>query len=322
MWEIVLFIIGLAILIQGADMLVAGASSLAKRYKISDTVIGLTVVSLGTSMPELVVNVLASFKGSSDIAIGNIFGSNIANILLILGFTAIINDIPLKRSTIFSEIPFTLMATLLVGFLANASLFNDSSSLQISQIDGLILLLFFVLFIAYIIGSVKSGDGFIEPIEEEEYAILSFWRTILYVILGSVGLFLGGDFVVKGALHIAHGFKLSESFVGLSIVAIGTSLPELVTSVIAAYNKKTDIAVGNIIGSNIFNILWVLGLSASLRALEFDPIGNINILIMILSSILLLLSITIGKRNTIGRRDGIIYIIIYFLYLAFLIDRS
>jgi cation:H+ antiporter len=313
-----LFVLGFYFLIKGADFLVEGASSLARRLKVSDLAVGLTIVSFGTSMPEMVVNLFASFSGQSEIALGNVFGSNIANVLLILGITAIICPLPLKRSTIFSEIPFTLIAALLVGFLANAALFEKNNELVVSRLDGVILLFFFGLYMAYIFSISKKDEG---RSKEKQRSVLSVGQSILYILGGVVLLFLGGKWIVDGAVKIAGIFGLSQSFVGLTVVAVGTSLPELVTSVVAAFKKNIDIAVGNVIGSNIFNLLWILGVSAAIRPLPFDVIGNVDVMVMVFSSTMIILVIGLGRKNNLNRLAGVIFVVSYLVYIFYLIKR-
>jgi cation:H+ antiporter len=320
------FFVGFVILIKGADFLVEGASSIAKRFHISDLIIGLTIVSLGTSLPELLVNVMASFRGSSEIGIGNVLGSNIANILLVLGVSAAIYPIPVTRNTMFIEIPFSLTATLLVGFLANVSIFHlkaqeDGAILVISRGDGYILLFFFMLFVGYIyIYARDKQQAVINP--EMHPHVEPVLKSVGLILLGCVGLFFGGKWVVDGAIALAGFFGLSESFIGLTVVALGTSLPELVTSVMAVMKKNTEIAIGNVVGSNIFNLLWILGLSAIIKPLPFDVINNADILTIIGSSTLLLLAVAVGKRAVISRWEGWLFVIAYILYIVFLFIRG
>ncbi|WP_276499306.1 calcium/sodium antiporter [Pontibacter litorisediminis] len=316
-----LFVLGFVFLIKGADVLVDGASSIAKRYGLSDMVVGLTIVSFGTSLPELIVNMMASLQGQPELAIGNVFGSNVANLLLILGVTALICPLPIKRNTILTEIPFSLIATLLVGFLANATLFNSDYDLYISRQDGAILLGFFGMFLVYIYNVARTNKD--EVVEDDKEApSMSIGKAILFILLGVVGLFLGGKWVVDGAVHIAQSFGLSESFIGLTVVAIGTSLPELVTSAMAAYRKNIDIAVGNVVGSNIFNLLWILGVSAIINPLPFNVLNNADIIMMILASAMLILALPIGKRNAIDRINGIVFLLVYFSYIYYLVMRG
>lgn len=314
----ILFVVGFVLLIKGADWLVDGASSIAKKYRVSDIVIGLTIVSFGTSMPELIVNILASLNGSADLAVGNVFGSNIANILLILGVAALIYPLPLQRGTVMSEIPFSLMAALLVGFLANAALFDKPLGLSISRADGGILLFFFVLFMLYVFKvSREGGEENVESYEEKPLL-----KAGGLVLLGVVALFLGGKWTVDGATHIATQLGMSESFIGLTVVAIGTSLPELVTSAVAAKRRNTDIAVGNAVGSNIFNILWILGISALINPLPFNVLSNFDILMIIFASTLLILSVSLEKKKAVGRLSGVVFLLCYIAYIIFLLQRG
>lgn len=317
----ILFAVGFVFLIKGADMLVAGATSIAKRYGVSDMVVGLTIVSFGTSLPELIINILSSLEGQSELAIGNVFGSNVANLLLILGVTALICPLPIKKATILNELPFSLIATLLVGFLANATLLHNREELYISRLDGGILLFFFVLFMVYIYHIAKTNKEEVLAYGTEE-PVMPIGKSAIFILIGMVGLFLGGTWVVDGAVYIAKSFGLSESFIGLTIVAIGTSLPELVTSATAAYRRNIDIAVGNVVGSNIFNLLWILGISAVINPLPFNVMSNSDIVMMIFASTLLILAMPIGKRNTIDRWNGVVFLLIYFGYIAYLIMRG
>ena len=319
----VLFLAGFFLLIKGADWLVDGASSIAKKKNISELVIGLTIVSFGTSMPELVVNLLASFEGSSELAIGNVFGSNVANILLILAVSAIIAPLPIQRSIYFTEIPMSMVATFMVGFLANASLFMDVKTLELSRFDGAMLLFFFCMFMAYIyvISKTKKNREDLNTIDESKDELTQS-KAYLYIVAGVLALFLGGKWVVDGAVEIARLFGLTETFIGLTVVAIGTSLPELVTSAMAAKKGKADLAVGNVIGSNIFNILWILGVSALISPLPFDVASNTDIMMVIVASMLLIFAVIVGKRPRIDRWEGWVFVIVYFSYMAYLVQRG
>jgi len=313
-----LFIVGFILLVKGAEWLVDGSASVARKYKISDMTIGLTIVSIGTSAPELIVNIIASIKGNSDIAIGNIFGSNIANVLLILGLTAVIYPIPIRKNTIRTDIPFVLVATLLVGFLANAHIFVQKPSLIISRGDGFILLLFFCVFLSYVFQMSKNNPPKFDPIVEKPIKI-----SMLLILVGVASLFFGGKWVVEGAIQIARLFNLSEKFIGLTIVAVGTSLPELVTSVIAARKHNADIAVGNVVGSNVFNLLWVIGISALIHPLEFDWSNNFDILVMLFSSTLIVFVIYFNKKKYhISRWIGGVFVLLYVFYILFLLLRD
>lgn len=323
----ILFGIGFVLLIKGADFLVDGASSIAKKNNIPELVIGLTIISFGTSLPELIVNLLASSEGKADIAIGNIFGSNIANILLILGTTALFTRIPIKKSIYFTEIPISLIATLLVGFLANANLFEESEQMGLSRQDGAILLTFFFLFMSYIyvISKYKNEDEVEEEqveSDEDDIEIMENWKAYLLIVGGGVGLFFGGKWVVEGAIEIARLFEMSEKFIGLTVIAIGTSLPELVTSVVAARKGRADLAVGNVIGSNIFNLLWILGLSSVIKPLNFDQVNNSDILMIIFGSTLLFFAVIVGKKPSINKLQGVLLISIYIAYIVYLVQRG
>lgn len=315
----VLFVVGFVVLVKGADILVAGSASIAKKYKVSDIVIGLTIVSMGTSMPELLVNIMASSAGSSDIAVGNVIGSNISNILLILGVSALIFPLAINEKTVLAEIPYSLIATLLLAFLANSVVFGNEVA-SIGRLDAVILLGFFFLFMTYIIQLIKQGRS--EFIEAGPEDMLPIPRSVLYIVLGIAGLFFGGKWVVDGAKEIASVFGMSEKLIGLTIVAIGTSLPELVTSAVAAYKKSTDIAVANVIGSNIFNLLWVLGISALIKPLDFDPHINTDIMVLVAATCLIIVSMAVGKANKIDRFNGILFLLAYATYIVFLIIRG
>lgn len=315
----ILFIVGFVFLIKGADLMVDGATSIGKKLNVSSIVIGLTIVSFGTSLPELLVNLIASYNNNPDIGVGNVLGSNIANILLILGISALINPLPITKNTYFIEVPFSLTATLLVGFLANASLFNKSTELAISRTDGIMLLFFFFLFMGYVyIVSKQKKSEF----SDSDYKEMSTAKSILLIVIGIVGLYFGGEWVVGGAIEIATSFGMSERFIGLTIIAVGTSLPELVTSAVAAFKRDTDIAVGNVVGSNIFNLLWILGLSATIKDIPYDSISNSDIFMIISSSTALILAVVIGKRPVISRWEGFFFLVAYVWYIIFLIQRG
>lgn len=319
--SMLLFFVGFILLLKGADILVMGATSIAARFRIPDIVVGLTIVSFGTSMPEASVSMLSNLGGHADLAIGNILGSNIANGLLVLGVAAIIYPLPVRNRTVLSEIPFSLTAALLVGFLANAALFSTTKELSISRLDGSFLLLFLILFLMYIFKTSKEGSD-IQTSEETQTQLLSLPRTILCIFLGAAGLYIGGKWVVDGALEIVSRLGFSESLVALTVVAMGTSLPELTTSAVAAYRKNADIAVGNVVGSNIFNLLWVLGISAVIKELPFDLISNRDIVMVIFSSTLLIFALVLGRKGVVERWKGIIFVLFYFAYLFTVFQRG
>ena len=263
---------------------------------------------------------MASSKDVSQIAIGNILGSNIANILLILGVAAFIYPIIIKKSTVFYEIPYSVIALLLVTFLANFNFWGSNTN-AIHQTDGILLMAFFGLFVAYIIKLAKNGKA--DILDEVPSAEITTTKSVFMVVFGMVGLFFGGQWVVDGAIVAANHFGLSEAFIGLTVVAIGTSLPELVTSAVAAYKKNTDIAMANVIGSNIFNLLWVLGISAIIKPVEFDTKLNVDIFILVGASCLILFSLITGKvKNQMGKPTGIFFLILYVAYISFLIYRG
>lgn len=310
-----LFIIGFVLLIKGADLLVDGSASIAKKFNISNIVIGLTIVAFGTSAPEFIVNIFASYQGNTEIAIGNILGSNIANILLILGICAIIYPITAKQNTVLKEIPLSLLAILVLGFMANDMLIDGGSFSAITRIDGFILISFFIIFLYYTFGITKV-EG---KIDEDEVKVLSNPKAIFFVIAGLLGLVVGGKWIVDGAVKIAELFNISQSLIGLTIVAIGTSLPELATSAIAAYKKQSDIAIGNVVGSNIFNIFWILGASAIIKPLPFNVASNIDIVMTIFASFLLFVVMFIGKKHVIERWQGVFMVGAYISYVVFLV---
>jgi len=312
----ILFIIGFFLLIKGADLLVDGSASIAKKLKISSIVIGLTIVALGTSAPEFIVNIFASAQGNSEIAIGNILGSNIANILLILGISAIIYPVAAKKNTVLKEIPLSLLAIVVLGLMANDRIIDGGTFSGITRIDGFILLAFFIIFLYYTFGITKSDY---DIIEKDEIKIFSYSKAILFIILGLTGLVIGGKWIVDGAIKIAEFFNVSQSLIGLTVVAIGTSLPELATSAIAAYKKESDIAIGNVVGSNLFNIFWILGASSIIRPLPFNANSNIDIAMTIFASILLFTVMFIGKKHVIQRWQGVFMVTTYVGYIVLLI---
>jgi len=313
----ILFILGFVFLIKGAGYLVDGSSSIAKRFGISNLVIGLTIVSFGTSAPELLVNIVASFKGASDIGIGNILGSNIANIFLILGVAALIYPLKIKKATTWRGIPLNFLAAIVLFLMANDVLIDKAPESILTRIDGLILMLFFVIFIYYAVGLART-----EKNNGQNYKKKSMPTALLMITVGVVGLALGGQWVVDGAMVIARNFGLSEALIGLTIVAVGTSLPELATSAVAAYKRNTDIAIGNIVGSNIFNIFWVLGLSATIRPLPFSQMINTDILVFVFATILLFLFSFTGGKRRIERWEGGLFVVAYIVYIVFLVIRG
>ena len=320
----ILFIIGFALLVKGADFLVNGASVVARRLKVSDLIIGLTIVAFGTSAPELIVNIFASAQGNTQIAIGNVLGSNIFNILIILAISSIIFPLTVTKSTVWKEIPFCLFATILLGILVNDNLFFQNNNITgLGRIDALIFLIFFIIFLYYIFRNVKKQRK--ENTEQVTLDIkqYSLRKSILFIIFGLIILNIGAKWVVDGAVELASFFGVSQSLIGLTIVAAGTSLPELATSAVAAFKKNTDIAIGNIVGSNIFNILLILGTSAMIRPLPFNVASNVDIGVAILAPLLLFITMFTGKKkHMLERLEGLIFLIIYTFYLFFIINRG
>lgn len=318
MQDVLLTLAGLVLLIGAADLLVKGASSIATRYGVSPLMIGLTVVSFGTSMPEMLVSVTAGIQGSSDLAIANILGSNLFNILVVLGVAAMIYPLRVHGSTVVSEVPFSLSAAILLGFLANAALFTSKPELSISRIDGGILLLFFLLFMGYTFSISTNGNDD----DSQAPPTRPVLRSVAFIAIGIVGLFFGGEWAVDGAVALARGWGVDDALIGLTIIAIGTSLPELMASAMAAYRRESDIAVGNVVGSNIFNILWILGLTASINELPFDAISNIDIIMVIAATMLILLAVVTSRAASISRLWGGIFVCVYVAYLVYVVQRS
>lgn len=322
-----LFVVGFAALIKGADLLVSGASSLARRLGVSTLVIGLTIVAFGTSTPELIVNIFASVKGNTDIAIGNILGSNIANILLILGISAVIYPLAVKKGTVWKEIPFAFLAAIAVAVMVNDVLIDAGSFSGLTRIDGFVLIFFFIIFLYYVFGISKAEPpDVVNPESVERVETMprthSMLRSWLMVGGGLVGLVVGGKWIVDGAVAFATSLGVSEALIGLTVVAVGTSLPELATSAVAAYKKNVDIAVGNIVGSNIFNIFWILGVSAAIRPLPFSQTLMSDVFMTVLATSLLFAALFIGKRHILERWQGICFIALYVGYVTYLIIRG
>jgi cation:H+ antiporter len=314
----VFLLAGFVLLAKGGDLLVDGASSIAKHFKISELVIGLTIVSLGTSAPELLVNIIASLEGSSGIALGNVFGSNICNTLLILGVAGLITPIAVGHGTVWREIPFSLFIVIVLGLLLNDTLYNSAGHDQLSRGDGLILLVLFGLFMYYVF-TISSSSG---EEAEGETPDMGIPKSSIFIIIGLVGLAGGGKLVVSGAVDIAQTFGVSETLIGLTIVAIGTSLPELFTSGMAAYRGKPDIAIGNVVGSNIFNILFVLGISSTIKAIPYPIFMNIDLLVVALSSFLVFAFMFISRKHRLERWEAALLIAGYIAYTVYLIVRK
>lgn len=316
--NILLLIGGLLLILLGASGLTDGAASIAKRFKIPSIVIGLTIVAFGTSTPELAVSVSSALKGSADIAIGNVVGSNIFNTLMIVGCTALFAPIVITRSTLRKEIPLCILSSIVLLICANDVFFDKSEDNILSITDGLIMLCFFIIFLGYTF-AIVSNNRTENTNEEEEIKQMPIFKSTLYIIGGLCALIFGGQWFVEGASGIARGLGVSESIIGLTLVAGGTSLPELATSIVAALKKNPEIAIGNVIGSNLFNIFFVLGCSATITPLHLSGITNFDLLTLVASGILLWLFGLFFAKRTITRIEGSILILCYIAYTAALI---
>lgn len=314
-WSIILLIAGFFLLIKGADFLVNGASSLARRFRVSELVIGLTIVAFGTSMPELVVNSIASFKHHNDVVLGNIIGSNNFNLFIILGISALIHPLVIKRSTVIKEIPYSLFAAFALLILCNDMILFNKNKDILNRLDSIILLVFFGLFLFYIYRNLHDEHLKNEPSEN----IFPVPKTILLLGLGFAGLIIGGKITVDQAVVLSRMLGVSERIIGLTIVAAGTSLPELATSAVAAYRKKSDIAVGNIIGSNIFNIFFILGISSLISPVSFSITFNSDIIFLIAGTVMLFFFTYTGRKTIIDRWEAFILLCAYLIYSVFLI---
>lgn len=321
--QILLLLLGFVFLVKGANFLVDGASKIAKKFHIPEIVIGLTIVSIGTSMPELMVSVTSAINGHADMSIGNVVGSNIANLLLILGLCAVIKGLNFKKETKIIESPFALFVTLLLFIFANNNIVNGAGN--IVRAEAVILIILCVAFIIYNIIMAKRGEEFdginkdmvIADIEmsSSRYVV----KSVIYIILGIVGLKFGGDFVVNSSSEIARTLGMSEKLISVTIIALATSLPELITSIVATRKGEVDLAIGNIIGSCIFNILLIIGLSALISPITYSLNYNIDLIILMVATLFLALFPFIGKKDVMTRANGIIYLIGYVGYMTFLV---
>jgi len=314
---IILLIVGFLLLIKGADYFVDGASSFAKKLRIPSFVIGLTIVAFGTSAPELAVSLNAALKGSNDIALGNVVGSNIFNTLVVLGASAAITPVAVEKGIVKKDYPLSIFVSILLGILSLDMILFHAPAMTLGRVDGIILL---VVFAFFMYTTLKDGFKHRSELEKtENKQNTSLGKSILVCMIGLAGIIIGGDLSVDGAKEIARAFGLSETLIGLTIVAAGTSLPELVTSVVAAKKGESDIAVGNVVGSNIFNILLILGLSATILPLNVSNTYLYDIGILVVVS--LATFIPIFKTKKVGRSMGITMVFTYILYTAYLIYR-
>lgn len=313
--SLALIVIGFLGLIFGANWLVEGSSSLAKKNNIPDLVIGLTIVAFGTSAPELVVNSVASVDGLSDIVLANVIGSNNFNLFIILGIAGLVYPITVQSSTAWREIPISLIISIVLFALANDFFFNQNS--EISRLDGMLLLFSFFCFLYYMFKQMKAEKS--EVIHYDKKSNLKIWSLIS---IGFVGLIIGGKLVVDNSIEIATELGISQKIIGLTIIAAGTSLPELVTSLVAAFKKNSDIAIGNVIGSNIFNILLILSVSSLINPIKYNQIFNQDFAILIGGTIFLILAMFTGKRRKLDRWEALILLSFYLIYTTYLVSKE
>lgn len=319
-FNILLLVVGFLLLLKGADFLVDGASNVAKKFNIPEIVIGLTIVSIGTSMPELIVSTASAISGHADMSIGNIVGSNLANLLLILGICAIIKPLIFKKETKFIENFIAIFVTVVLFMLGNNSIGEN----MITRKEGIFLITLCVLFIIYNIVMARKGNEFDKNtiIELEDRKKIPTFKSIVLILIGIVALKFGGDFVVDGSTYIAKVMGISEKIIGLTILAISTSLPELITSVTATRKGEVDMAIGNIIGSQIFNIVLIIGVSSIITPINYSISYNIDMIILIASTIIFALFPFIGKKDEMTRANGIVFVGIYVMYMIWLVSSN
>lgn len=309
---VIMLVIGFVLLIKGADFFVEGSSSVAKRLRVPSIIIGLTIVAMGTSLPECAVSITASMSGQNALAVSNVVGSNIFNLMVVCGFCAVFATLPIEKESLLKEFPLSIgcgVLLLAVGYLG----------MVVGRVDGLIFLVLFTLYIISMVRTALKARAQGVQSEEEEYEIIPVWKSIVFIVGGILAIKFGGDFVVDGAVEIAQGFGLSENLIGLTIVACGTSLPELVTSVVAARKNEVEMALGNVIGSNIFNILLVLGVAATISPIAFIMENVIDIILLTVMSVLVWIFGWSG--NKVERKEGIIMLAIYAVYLVYICIR-
>lgn len=320
--DILLFILGIVLIIVGANYLTEGASVLARRFGVSPLVVGLTIVAFGTSSPELVVSLVSALRGNSDIAIGNVVGSNIFNVLVIGGITALVAPITITRSTIRREMPLMLLACLVLSVMALDRIFSGIGEVEnvLSRSEGIILLGFFLIFLTYTfaIAKDKPSDPHVSSEPVKHYPL---WLLIIFIIGGLASLIAGGELFVRSASSIARNLGMSEGFIGLTIVAAGTSLPELATSIAAALKKEPEIAVGNIVGSNIFNIFFILGTTATVTPIRIGGVSTLDFTMMSFAALLLYVFAVLFGQRVIKRMEGAVLVLCFVLYTVYLISQ-
>lgn len=316
--NLLFLILGFILLIKGADFFVEASSSLGLKLNIPQIVIGLTIVSIGTSLPELFINIIASLNQNNDIVLGNILGSNIFNILMILGFSSLIFPITASKNSTWKEIPFVVLVSVVLFLLANDQLFGATSSM-ISWVDGMLLFFVLIIFLGYLYYLSKTNP----PKSTQTIQNLSWLKLIIFILFGISGLFVGGEIVVNSAIFLAHVLKISDKIISLTIISIGTGLPELVTSTLAAIKKNSALALGNIVGSCILNILLILGLSSLIYPITFSSTHYLpDFMMLIFSSFVLLATMFFDKRSLITRKEGALMLFSYILYLLYTVLYS
>lgn len=315
--SIISFVAGIALILYGADALVKGATALARKFNISELVIGLTIVALGTSLPELVISVGSAIKGSSGIALGNVIGSNIFNSMLILGVTAMIAPIKFSAKMLSRELPFNLLASIVLILVSGSMLIGGGENEEITRYGGLILLCFLAVFIRYTFSIKNDGEE-----SDEEIKSVSNWKIVFYIIAGLAALIFGGKLFVSGATEVARMLGLSEAIIGITIVSAGSSLPELAVSVNAARKGNAGIALGNVLGSNILNIFFILGCSATITPISLDGFSFVDYYVLIATSLMVYIVSRFGGKNVINRWEGAVLTLGYIAYTVYLIMRG
>lgn len=319
-WMYIWLVVGFVLLIKGADLFVEGSSSVAKIFKVPTVIIGLTIVAMGTSAPETSVSISAALQGANEIAVSNVVGSNFFNLLVVVGVCALLQPINITKSLIKRDYPYSIFATVLILAFLVIGLFVSGQP-QLTRIDGIILLVAFVFYLVILIRFTLISIATGHKVDVEEVKTRSLPVSIIFIVIGLAGVIYGGDFVVNSATAIATTFGMSNTLIGLTIVAIGTSLPELVTSIVAAKKGEADLALGNVIGSNIFNLLLVLGISSTVHTIEvkFDSIIDTSLLLIVN---VVVLAIVLKKKSSIGKGVGVFMILMYVVYTGYIIGRN